>query len=197
MCYKDYKRVTENTINKIDKISQESHRPIWRIQTEIDIWRDEISEILKQSVEIIVDDKLIDIGRCIISQDNRLTAHPVFVVEEQDLVGPIEEGYHYDIVEWFNDNGYNELASETRARRLEALDRDGREYRDWKKFRSVVVWRFKIACFTEKGCENYLRINGHNLKKSRIYVYGSFRNDEWNTIRQFLIDQHEKKKSIE
>jgi hypothetical protein len=45
---------------------------------------------------------------------------------------------------------------------------------------------FVTACFTEEGANNYLKINGHNLKKPFIYVTSLYRNEEMITIRNLL-----------
>lgn len=49
------------------------------------------------------------------------------------------------------------------------------------------VWEFVTACFTEKGCKDYLAVNGHNLTEPRIYAAGSYRNEEFRTVREYLL----------
>ena len=41
--------------------------------------------------------------------------------------------------------------------------------------------------FTEDGCKEYLKQNGHNLNKPRIYVESFHRCPEMIAIREFLI----------
>jgi hypothetical protein len=47
-------------------------------------------------------------------------------------------------------------------------------------------WDFVTACFTEQGCKDYLARDGHNLKEPRIYAAGSYRNSEWQAVRNYL-----------
>lgn len=49
-------------------------------------------------------------------------------------------------------------------------------------------WEFVAACFTEQGCKDYLKANGHNLKSPRIFACGSYRNEEYRKVRQALIE---------
>ncbi len=51
------------------------------------------------------------------------------------------------------------------------------------------TWENVQPFFTRAGAEEYLRINGHNLRGKeppRIYVEGSTRNAEWRLIRKLL-----------
>jgi len=130
--------------------------------------------------------ELNEIGSLICTQDNRITDQPIFVVEKSVMVitGP---DYGYDAEEWVNtESGDYEEADETKARRLDALNDDCRSTGDWEKFFLKEVWEFVTACFTEQGCKDYLKANGHNLGKNRIYAYGSYRNQEFQTVRNYL-----------
>lgn len=137
--------------------------------------------------------ELEEIGDLICTQDNRITDQPMFVVEKSVMV-ITDPDYGYDADEWVNtESGNYEKASETKARRLDAL-RDGyRETGDWEKFFLKETWEFVTCCFTEQGCKDFLKLNGHNIGKSRIYAYGSFRNHEYQTVRNFLIAQAKQK----
>ena len=132
---------------------------------------------------------LEEIGTLICTQDNRMTDQPIFIVEKSVMI-ITDPDYGYDAEEWINtESGDYEKASETKARRLDALDAGYRETGDWKKFYLKEVWEFVTACFTEQGCKDYLESNGHNLGKTRIYAYGSYRNREFQTIRNYLMEQ--------
>ena len=51
------------------------------------------------------------------------------------------------------------------------------------------TWENVQPFFTRKGAEEYLRINGHNLRgkeEPRIYVESAYRNAEWIAIRKML-----------
>lgn len=47
--------------------------------------------------------------------------------------------------------------------------------------------KITTACFTRKGCEDYIALNGHNLKSPRIYVESGYRNREWEQLRELVM----------
>jgi len=51
------------------------------------------------------------------------------------------------------------------------------------------AWCFVTVCFTHNGCEEYLREQRHNLGKTRIVAHGSYRNQEWRTVRKHLMGE--------
>jgi hypothetical protein len=132
-------------------------------------------------------DRLRQIGGLITTQDNRITEAPIFVVEQQTPI--ISDSDYNDCrVEWREtENGDYQLASPERAERLDALHRAGRETPGWRRYEVADVWTFVTACFTEQGCIDYLARNGHNLRETRIYTYGSYRNEEFRAVRDSLI----------
>lgn len=137
--------------------------------------------------------ELNQIGNLICTQDNRITDQPIFVVEKSVMV-ITDPDYGYDKEEWVNtESGEYETAGETKSRRLDALKDGCMETGDWEKFFLKETWEFVTACFTEQGCKDFLEINGHNIGKSRIYAYGSYRNNEYRAVRNYLKDQAEKK----
>lgn len=128
-----------------------------------------------------------EIGKLIITQDNRSTDQPIFVVEKSSFI-VADPHYGYDSVEWVRfGNGDPVVADDKTARRLEALEKGKRKTRKWEKFYLRESWEFVTCCFTEHGCLNYIKANGHNLGKVRIYTYGSFRNREWQEVRNHLL----------
>jgi hypothetical protein len=48
-------------------------------------------------------------------------------------------------------------------------------------------WEYVTACFTEKGCQDFIAIEGHNLGETRIYADNSYRNNEYREIRDFIL----------
>ena len=53
----------------------------------------------------------------------------------------------------------------------------------------IDIMEFVTACFTEKGCAEFIRVNGHNLTDPDIYAYSGYRNQEWIDLRKFLRTQ--------
>lgn len=62
----------------------------------------------------------------------------------------------------------------------------------WIKTAYKDSWENVQPFFTRAGAEEYLRVNGHNLrgtKDARIYVDSAFRNAEWQAIRALLLKE--------
>ncbi|HIF7185986.1 TPA: hypothetical protein ACX39V_005155 [Klebsiella pneumoniae] len=126
--------------------------------------------------------ELYIIGELIRTQDNRITDQPMFVVfQKREIIGSDE--HSPSRICWVWDG---EEVSELRAKRLEALYQDGRDTRGYNRYAMQEVDEFVTACFTEHGCKDYLRQNGHNLRLPYIYACGSFRNNEYQLVRNWL-----------
>lgn len=133
---------------------------------------------------------LKEIGLLVLSQDNRFTREPMFIVEKESETGPLVEGYGHDAGwKWYDD--CDEVHDEHLIKRLEqrieaGADRDD----DYGIYRCLLIgkeWKFVTACFTEQGCKDYISANGHNVGKTRIYADGSFRNHEYQEARNALM----------
>lgn len=129
--------------------------------------------------------KLIEIGNNIVTQDNRITDAPLFAVERLRKDYGYDPKYADEYV-WLDTENEHDEASELMAERLDALDKGYRTWKDWEKIYYKERWEFVMACFTEQGCKDYLERDGHNLGKTRIYAYGSYRNEEYRLVREYL-----------
>ena len=128
-----------------------------------------------------------EIGKLICTQDNRITDQPIFVVEKSVMI-ITDPDYGYDAEEWINtESGDYERADDAYSIVLNEMESNGYDTGEWKKFYLKEVWEFVTSCFTEQGCKDYLESNGHNIGKSRIYAYGSYRNKEYQAVRNYLI----------
>ncbi|HDY7160156.1 TPA: hypothetical protein RRE97_003633 [Klebsiella pneumoniae] len=135
-----------------------------------------------ESRTVMLPPELYTIGELIRTQDNRITDQPMFVVfQKRKIIGSDE--HSPSRVCWVWDG---EEVSELRAKRLEALYQDGRDTRGYDRYAMQEVDEFVTACFTEHGCKDYLRQNGHNLRLPYIYACGSFRNNEYQLVRNWL-----------
>ncbi len=131
------------------------------------------------------------------TQDNLCTENPLFVVQQRKQIFGLSADYTEDFL-WMSDDFERTAADEATSARLEKLydetyddkitlqdDEDGPS--KWVRIGYRDEWKFVTACFTRAGCEAYLRLNGHNLGETRIYVEGSYRNDEVATLRAYLL----------
>jgi hypothetical protein len=155
----------------------------------------ELEQQLAEAQKLAAPIELRKIGELLRTQDNRCTDQPMFIVEQQ-VEHPCDEERHGFFestrVVWYCTNEGDEVDG-LRASRLEKLYR--KRYRFGideipEKYGRVVMgmqYEYVTACLTEEGAEAYLSINGHNLKQPRIYVNGSFRNNEFQTVRNWLM----------
>ncbi|HBU0544308.1 TPA: hypothetical protein MCQ41_000776 [Klebsiella pneumoniae] len=126
--------------------------------------------------------ELYTIGELIRTQDNRITDQPMFVIfQKREIIGSDE--HSPSRICWVRDG---EEVNPLRALRLEILYQDGRDTSNYDRYAMQEVDEFVTACFTEHGCKEYLRQNGHNLRLPYIYACGSFRNNEYQLVRSWL-----------
>jgi len=134
----------------------------------------------------VIPDRIAEIGHLIRTQDNRCTAEPLFIVQEQKRTYGFDPAYS-DKTVWIGSDG-DEVDAEEQTR-LEKLRDDGEDIPgDWTRTAYQDTWHFVTACFTEKGCNDYIALNGHNHSgKLRVYADGSWRNEEFRAVRAFLM----------
>lgn len=135
-------------------------------------------------------DDIKDIAARMVAQDNRITADPIFVVEQRKRVYGFDPDYASDVdIVWVYDDGDLDEVPADEAKPLEEVYRSTREEPEgYRRLAFQDTWEFVTACFTERGCEDYIAANGHNLKEPRIYVHSAYRNREWRAIRQHLAE---------
>lgn len=132
---------------------------------------------------------IAEIAEDVRTQDNRITANPIFIVQQKRRITGLDPQYaDSDKIVWIED-GYGEVKDPDEIKRLDAeYEKTYTEPDGYTRSGYLDIWEFVTACFTENGCEDYLRQNGHNLREPRIYVEGGHRNDEWQTLRRFLLN---------
>ncbi len=138
----------------------------------------------------LLNERLDELGALINTQNNRITSHPIFVIERRVRDYGYEADYvsDYAWIDYVNDD----VADEGQHENLDAVFKEDGNVDGWVRAYYKDRWEFVTCCFTEDGCKDYLRINGHNVGESRIYVYSGWRNHEWQRIRMFLMDRGEK-----
>ena len=167
-------------IESLEKKNGELGRRLYQYSMEPGEAEKRIAELESHTVKL--PPELSTIGELIRTQDNRITDQPMFVVfQKREIIGSDE--HSPSRICWVWDG---EEVSELRAKRLEALYQDGRDTRGYDRYAMQEVDEFVTACFTEHGCKDYLRKNGHNLRLPYIYACGSFRNNEYQLVRNWL-----------
>lgn len=142
----------------------------------------QLAELESRTVTVKLPAELYTIGELIRTQDNRITDQPMFVVfQKREIIGSDE--HSPSRICWVRDG---EEVNPLRALRLEILYQDGRDTSNYDRYAMQEVDEFVTACFTEHGCKEYLSQDGHNLRLPYIYACGSFRNNEYQLVRNWL-----------
>lgn len=124
---------------------------------------------------------LTEIAERLRTQDNRMTANPMWCV--QILVR--DTGYdsaYFDSLCW-----YNSAQGETVYEEPEDLE-------GWEVFGYMDRWETVMVCFSEQGCKDYMALDGHNVKhrahngQVRFYVESWHRCSEMIEIRNALME---------
>lgn len=169
-------------------------------------------------MKIEVPDNILEIAKLIATQDNRATDHPLFIVQEEvrepTYDGCADEYFYYDqhncreldddekttvdsLFSFFKLNIESFVDTDIPTNReinewLESVGKSGFfdivRMEDLTKNYYKKEWVYVTACFTEKGCNEYINANKHrHAGKLRVFADQSFRNFEFQAIRNFLL----------
>lgn len=125
-------------------------------------------------------EKLTEIANELQTQNNRITADPLFCVFEKERIFGIDPNYS-DLFEWLDCSGDSVYAA--------GLTEDEAEERGFHKVHYIYRDRFVNAHFTEKAAKEHIKINGHNLESPFIYVTSLWCCEEMKAIRNALANQ--------
>lgn len=124
---------------------------------------------------------IAEIQRELKTQDNLATAEPIYVVQEEVTIYGLDLNYCDDYL-YLHCDGFEYKDEQALIDDELSVDDDCIEKTGYRR-----EWRDITCCFTRKGAENYIKINGHNHKKTRIYVKSLRRNWEMIEIRNLLL----------
>ena len=127
------------------------------------------------------------IGYDVLTQDNRATSYPIFIVEERTKIYMVDEEVA-DGHDWLNVD-IEEEADAVTAKKLDKLEERGLENPEWRKVFYIYKWNFVTACLTENGCKAFIQQDAHNHGELRIYAASGYKNEEWQSIRNFVMSQ--------
>lgn len=121
-----------------------------------------------------------EIGDRLKTQDNRCTQNPMFCVQEKKRDVGYDTAYS-DRRCWHNSEGSETIYDDDPNFKKPEGDQ-------WEEFGYVDRWETVMVAFTEEGCKEYLRLNGHNhCGETRIYVESFNRCPEMIFIRELLM----------
>lgn len=113
------------------------------------------------------------------TQDNRITAEPMFCVQEKERRYGIDPEWSDNVVWVDTDDGVYEVAAPPNGcEPMPGVVKTG----------YVDLWKTVMVAFTETGAKEYLHLNGHNHRgETRIYVESFRRCPEMIQIRALLM----------
>lgn len=153
---------------------------------------------MSEDAETISDyEWIITLQRNLKTQDNRCTADPLFLVQEEERIWHIDPSCTDDGYIWQSQDE-PEIFYESTKELLEgeeAPDNAEIDFRDeislnghrYERVHYKTIWKFVTAHFTEAAAQLYIDQNAHNLRNPRIYVSSQYRCWEWNKIRKMLV----------
>ena len=118
------------------------------------------------------------------TQDNRITSHPIFLVQVVST-RLTSDSNDFEREVWMDDD-WDEV-DEDKSAELQELDDNWQDIPDgYTKMYEVETWRDVQPFLTEKGAQLYIDNNSHNLNRPRIYVSSAYRNYEWQMMRKLV-----------
>ncbi len=112
------------------------------------------------------------------TQDNKITANPLFCVFEKERVYGLGSDWA-DIFEWYDSE------SDTILHPDEITEKEAKQD-GYEKVYYVDRDRFVNAHFTERAANEHIKINGHNLNEPFVFVTSLYRCGEMIEIRKAL-----------
>lgn len=113
------------------------------------------------------------------TQDNRITADPIFCVFEKIRIYGMDDGYASDFL-WSDPENRETYFEEDEISEEEA------EAKGYERVYYVEIDQFVNAHFTENAANRHIKINGHNLQRPFTYVTSLWRCQEMIDIRNAL-----------
>lgn len=129
-----------------------------------------------------IPDKIVELAIELHTQDNRITSHPIFEVQEIKRI-PTDEGDDY---EWRNTD--MEVATPEQHAEFDAYFDDKMDFPEgWSKYYYTALRVPVQQFFTNKAAEKFIEDHGYDLKDPIIYVRSGYENLEWRLVRDYLM----------
>ena len=133
---------------------------------------------------------LVELRHELESQDNRITAEPIFMVQERVRTTGFDTSYTDNIVWLWQTNDYEEITEQSDPKRFDELEDPwqdrGEAPEGYVRTGYVDRWLNLQPFFTEKAADAYIAKNHHRHGPLRVYVDSAYRNEEWMLIRRLL-----------
>jgi len=148
---------------------------------------------------------LINLSKEINTQDNRITADPIFCVYQKEMrpmpEGCGEEGWVNGDGNLLTDEDIDEIVDEYN-KEYKNNDNKDNEFHDFKKDEEEILEELEYrkvnyewtdvpvsgqVYFSEKAAQNHIDCNHYHYHKPFTYVESAWRNNEWQIIRKIIM----------
>lgn len=129
---------------------------------------------------------LEEISKKMEGQDNRATSHPIYIVQQRRRIYGLDTRWVDDQV-WLLDGEEVSEDHPDLPKVKEQYAWNGTCPDAWDLTGYQDIWEFVQPFFSEKGAQEYIEANKHNLTDPRIYVDSAYRNKEWQAIREVFL----------
>ncbi len=137
---------------------------------------------------------LARVGRELVEQDNRGTAHPLFCVFDTFRVHGVGDEYT-DLFEWILDDDGEVVDDETEDA-LEDKYEAGEPTPGYSRVGYINREQFITAFFTNDAAQSYVAANRHHLERPTVYPTSLHRSYEMIAVRKALIGVHHMFKNL-
>jgi hypothetical protein len=130
---------------------------------------------------------ITEIAERVRTQDNRITADPIFLVQELERIYGIDTNYDPKIAWLYEDESVE--VDKGKAKRLEnRYEKDGDDNPSgYRRVGYAEEWRYVQPFFTEAAALHYCATKKHHHKGAlRVYADSGYPNPEWKAMREHL-----------
>nr|WP_321523316.1 hypothetical protein [uncultured Macellibacteroides sp.] len=147
---------------------------------------------------------LENLSKEIKSQDNRATASPYFFQVQEDKEIGVPEGCGEEV--WISDGGtilrtedevkeavfewkdwtIGNESDEKNYKQLDSFDIDSIMQENYRQVNIDVTQEYSNCFLTYKAYEEHIRVNGHNLRNPKSFLFHAYRNTEMEMLFKFL-----------
>lgn len=136
-------------------------------------------------------DFLVQLGKKMNKQDNRSTAHVLFMVEEEKKICVDYSWGSHDLVERKEEYNTDDMCDSCQDK----LEKDEEVPEDCSECSSECFNFYSLerqtvdtagVFFTAEACEEHIRLNHYHYRKPKSYGVSAWRNDEMQEIQKIL-----------
>lgn len=129
------------------------------------------------------------IGERMRTQDNRITSHPMFLVQRKRRIYGIDPDCD-PLIAWLHSDESVEVDKESAEYMEHVFQERGEETEGYRRVGYAEEWEYVMCFFTEAAADDFIAHNAHRHDgELRTYVDSGHRNPEWQAVREHLLQE--------